>query len=141
LAEAPETGEIKMGTDSTKIYLGAVTQGERITVSVITATSSAATIVLLDDRNTYAALQKSASAIPQILTPVTAVYSGGSNLRLEISIPGSQAASVKSVVNHVYIMDGTGGIKGGAYTVALEDSDDNDYNDYVITVTSTKKAE
>jgi hypothetical protein len=129
-----------MYNDTAIIKLGAIQKGERITISAIAACSSTGSIVLRDDINTYATLQKpNPSDRAQLLGPVTGVYSGA-NLRLELNISHpNYAIKLKSLVDHLTISDGAGDIKGGSYTVAVEDYTDNDYNDYVVSVVSTKK--
>ncbi|MDR1467936.1 MAG: fucose-binding lectin II [Spirochaetaceae bacterium] len=119
------------------IKLTAVANGERMTVSVITACSNTGTITLLDDSTVYGTLKKTTSGQPQFLGAFSAIYGGGSNLRVELDITTS---SLKTLVDYLAILDGAGTAYGGCYTIAVEDSTDNDYNDYVIAVLVTKKA-
>ncbi|MDR2633335.1 MAG: hypothetical protein LBC51_06895 [Treponema sp.] len=129
-----------MSSDKAVIQLGAIPKGERITIMAIAACGSTGTIILRDDSTVYATLEKTNSSIQaQLLGPVSGVYTGA-NLRLELNISHtSYNIKLKSLVHYLAISDGPGDIKGGAYTVAVEDYTDNDYNDYVISVVSTKK--
>jgi hypothetical protein len=131
-----------MSRDTKTVKLEAVSKGERITISAIAACGSTGTITLRDDSTVYAAFRKeSQDTGPKLLGLATAVYGGGGNLRLELDITHvSYEMKIKPLVYHMAIADGTGGVKGGAYTVAVEDWTDGDYNDYVISVVSTKKA-
>jgi hypothetical protein len=130
-----------MSSDTIVIKLGAISKGERITTLVIAACGSSGTIVVRDDAKIYATLPKNSGGQAQLVGPATGVYEGAPNLRVELNATHpSYTIKLKPLVNHQTISDGTGGIKGGAYTIAVEDWTDDDYNDYVISVVSTKKA-
>jgi hypothetical protein len=132
-----------MSKDTAVIKLPAISNGDRITVTVLAACSSTGTVTLRDDAAVYATLRKTGgSDRAQFLGYETAVYGGGGNLRVELDVThASQTMKLKPLVNFLAVSNPAGTVKGGAYTIAVEDlPDGEDYNDYVITVLSTKKA-
>lgn len=126
---------------SSKCLLKNVKNGQRMTISAISACGSTGTIVLRDDSKTYATLKKtSESHLYQHLGNASDKYIGGNNLRVEISIShSSYQISIKQLVNSTSLIDSKGNIVGIVYTIAVEDYDDYDYNDFFITITITNK--
>jgi hypothetical protein len=118
-----------------------IPKGASIAISAVAACGSTGTITLLDDSKTYAVLKKENEQIsPQPLGHVVAVYSGGTNLRLEFNITHtSYIMKLKSIVNHLDISDENGDLKGGIYNIAIENWTDTDYNDYVVTIVADYK--
>ncbi|MDR1095662.1 MAG: hypothetical protein LBL31_04680 [Spirochaetaceae bacterium] len=132
-----------MSKDTATIKLAGISKGDRITVTVLAACSSTGTVTLRDDSAVYATFQKTgASDRAQFLGYETAVCGGGDNLRVELDVTHSfQTMKLKPLVNFLAVSNPAGTLKGGSYTIAVEDlPDGEDYNDYVITVLSTKKA-
>jgi hypothetical protein len=129
-------------SDKAVIKLGAIAKGERITIMAQAACGSTGTITLLDDSKTYATLKKDDVGInTRFLGYGSGIYDGAPNLRVELNISHvNYAIKLKPLVNHWTISDCNGAIKGGVYNIAVDDWTDDDYNDYVITVVSTKKA-
>jgi hypothetical protein len=132
-----------MSKDTATIKLAGIAKGDRITVSAIAACGSTGTITLRDDSAVHATLKKDSQSIQtQFLGHGSAVYGGGANLRVELDISHvSYTMKLRPLVNCLALSDAAGAVKGGAYTIAVEDTaDGDDFNDYVITVLSTKKA-
>jgi len=126
---------------SSKCLLTNVTKGQRFTFSAISACGSTGTIVLKDDSKTYATLRKtSESHLYQYLGNASGEYTGGNNLRVEINIEHSfYQIRIKQIVNNTNLVDGEGKVVGNVYTIAVEDYDDYDYNDFVINIMITNK--
>ncbi len=126
---------------SSQCLLTNVTRGQRLTFSAISACGSTGTIVLKDDSKTYATLRKtSESHLYQYLGNASDEYSGGKNLRVEINIEHSfYQISIKQIVNNTNLVDDKGNVVGNVYTIAVEDYDDYDYNDFVINIMITNK--
>jgi len=132
---------IFMGKDSATIKLQGISSGQRMTISALAMCGSTGTIVLRDDTTVYAEMKKVDQGVsPQLLGHITAKYTGGSNLRLEVSVSHvSIAMDIKSIINYANIVEPSGVIKGNVCNVAIEESTDGDYNDYLITIVSTDK--
>lgn len=126
---------------SSQCLLTNVKSGQRMTISAISACGSTGTIVLKDDSKTYATIRKSSEAHQyQYLGNASDKYMGGRNLRVEINIQhSSYQISIKQIVNNTNLVDSKGNIVGSVYTIAVEDYDDYDYNDFVITIMITNK--
>lgn len=126
---------------SSQCLLANVKSGQRITISAISACGSTGTIVLKDDSTTYATLSKTSEGHQyQYLGNSSDKYTGGKNLRVEINIRhSSYQISIKQIVNNTNLVDDNGKIVGSVYTIAVEDYDDYDYNDFIITITVTNK--
>lgn len=126
---------------SSKCLLTNVKSGQRMTISAISACGSTGTIELKDDSKTYATIRKSSEGHHyQYLGNASDKYMGGRNLRVEINIQhSSYQISIKQIVNNTNLVDSKGNIVGVVYTIAVEDYDDYDYNDFVITIMITNK--
>lgn len=126
---------------SSKCLLTNVKSGQRMTISAISACGSTGTIELKDDSKTYATIRKSSEGHQyQYLGNASDKYTGGKNLRVEINIQhSSYQISIKQIVNNTKLVDKKGKIVAIVYTIAVEDYDDYDYNDFVITIMITNK--
>ncbi|MCH5264771.1 MAG: hypothetical protein J1F02_02650 [Lachnospiraceae bacterium] len=117
-----------------------IKSGQIMTISAASACGSTGTIVVKDDSKTYATFNKtSTSEKYQYLGNASEVYTGGKNLRVEVNVAhsGLQIA-IKAIVNNNNLVDSKGNTIGTVYVIAIEEWTDDDYNDYVITITATK---
>ncbi len=130
-----------MSNASSKCLLKGISKGQGITISAISACGSTGTIVLKDDNKTYATLQKtSLNHLYQYLGNAHCKYEGGNNLRIEVDLNHiSYAISLKQIVTKTDIVDSKGNVVGASYVIAIEDYDDYDYNDIVISILVTNK--
>jgi hypothetical protein len=128
-------------TSTTLIALGAISKGQRLTITATSMAGSTATIVLKDDKETYSTLSKNSTGSSyQFLGNGTGVYGGGSNLRLEITINHiSYEIVVKPLIDCAKIITSKGNIIGCVYNIAIEDWTDDDYNDYIVTIVAVNK--
>lgn len=126
---------------SSQCLLKNIKSGQRLTVSATSACGSTGTIVLKDDSKVYATFRKTSEAHQYMyLGNASDKYTGGNNLRIEVNIEhSSYQISIKQLVVNTNIVDGKGNIVGSVYTIAIEDYNDYDYNDFVITITVTNK--
>lgn len=111
-----------------------------MTISAVSACGSTGTIVVKDDSKTYATFNKTSTSVNyQYLGNASEMYTGGKNLRVEINIAHSSLQiAIKAIVSNNNLVDSKGNTIGTVYVIAIEEWTDNDYNDYVITITATK---
>ncbi len=108
---------------------------------VCSQAASLAKIQLKDDRKTYfTAEKKNSSTALQELTPGGQgdFYSGAPNLRIEITVdyPG---VDIKGHPASYSIVNTRGLVVGHGWNLAIEDLNDEDYNDYYINIVAWKK--
>ncbi len=114
-------------------------QGDYMFWSICSQCQSTATIVLKDDSRTYFTVNKtSPSTDLQKLAQDSAAYQGGNNLRIEIMV-NFPNANIQQTINSYNITDSCANIVGHGYNFCIEDSDDNDYNDYYIDIVAWNK--
>lgn len=126
---------------SSQCSLENVKRGQRMTISAISSCWSIGTITLMDDSTTYSILDNDeATNKHQLLGIRSKKYSGGKNLRVEIEIENDKFdINIKQTVTNTNMVNSNGKIIGSIYTIAIEDLNDNEYNDFVITVLITNK--
>lgn len=95
-------------------------------------------VVFRDDNTTYfKAEKKSHSTDVQHLAQGSAYYTGGTNLRLEISIETSSNLQTSNASDA--ILDSKSRNVGFVYDYCIEDSTDDDFNDIYVNVVAWKK--
>ena len=96
------------------------------------------TIVLKDDSIVYFTANKtSPSTDLQHLAEGGKIYTGGSNLRIEINIPAS--SKISASISRDGVTDGKGINVGALNTFCVEDAGDEDYNDLHINIAAWHK--
>ncbi len=96
------------------------------------------TVKIMDDTKTYANIVKSDTNTDlHILSQDSAMYDGGSNLRIEIQFDNKDVDIKKSQTAGA-IVDDMSNTVGFTYTYCIEDANDNDYNDAFITIIGWK---
>lgn len=109
--------------------------------NVCSQTASTALVELKDDNTVYMSVKKeNTSTELQELTQGCkgAFYTGGANLRFEVTIhnavmPQRGCKSLNGIV------DAEARVVGRTMSLCIEDYNDNDYNDYYITLAAWQK--
>lgn len=111
--------------------LAEVRTGDFIFWTVCSQCLNLATIVIRDNKKIYQTINKvSFSTAFNVLAQTNSIYTGGGNLRIEISIPASTA--IDSSQQSYAITDKEMNSVGHGYNICIEDAGDKDYNDIYI---------
>lgn len=106
-------------------------KGDFMAWTVCSQCLSCGTITLKDDNTTYfTAVKQSPSTDLQLISQGSNTYNGGPHLRIEVSLPSGY--NVKQCILSSNIVDDVSNIVGYLYNYCIEDSTDNDYNDYYV---------
>lgn len=98
------------------------------------------TVVIRDDSKVYKTIKKTSVACSLLkLEQGSEFYSGGSNLRIEITFDKKDINIKESIVSGG-ITDRRANTVGYSYSYCIEDSTDDDYNDIYINVVAWRKA-
>lgn len=118
-------------------YLPNIDEGNIMFWSLCSQTGSTGSIVLKDDNQIYFNKTKDDSSNNlQVITTDSAIYRGGANLRLEVVL--NEGCNINQIINAYNIADSSSRTLGCSYNYCLEDSTDNDFNDYYINVVAWK---
>jgi len=126
-----------MAKASSSVKLEKILKDQQMNIVVTTACASTGKVILRDDKTVYAQFSKGYKEYSQkLLGQAFATYNGGSNLRLEFVDIEHDKVELKHIASYQSIVHPVGNIKGGVYTIAVEDWSDHNYNDYVVTITA-----
>lgn len=124
-------------SNSANYYLNNINQGDIMFWSLCSQTASTGSIVLKDDNQTYFnKIKDDSSTNLEVIANDSAVYGGGANLRIEVVL--NDGCNINQIINSYNITDPSSKTLGCAYNYFLEDSTDNDFNDYYINVVAWK---
>ncbi|SFR64779.1 hypothetical protein [Anaeromicropila populeti] len=119
--------------------IGNIEKGNIMFWSVCTQCGSHGVVTLKDDQQTYFTAKKDTDDWNlQSLAQAYAIYQGGDNLRLEVEVTYPNA-DIEQSINSYNITDPSSNIVGYGYNYCIEDSTDNDYNDYYIDLVAWRK--
>lgn len=122
---------------TTTLFVENFKKGDYMCWHVCSQCYNTGTIVFRDDSKVYfTAEKKSTSTSVQPLAQGSAHYNGGSNLRFDISVDTGTNLQVSPSSDG--ILDSSGRNVGCIYDFCVEDSTDNDFNDFYINVVAWK---
>ncbi|MCL2055270.1 MAG: hypothetical protein FWG90_12685 [Oscillospiraceae bacterium] len=121
---------------SSSCTLPKISKGQRMMIYANSACGSTASIILKDDKETYATIKKGElSHLSRFLGQEIKLYNGGSNLRLEIEMEHpSYDIAIKPIVTFTDTVDALGKSHGGVYNIAVEDYKNNTYSNLSIVI-------
>lgn len=107
--------------------------------SVCSQASNKFTVVIKDDKKTYAKIKKkSSSASLKKLSQDSSEYEGGSKLRVEVTFDNKKVEIKESIMSEG-ITNILAKTMGYIYTYCIEDGTDDDYNDVYIDIVAWRK--
>ncbi len=113
-------------------------KGDYLVWSVCSQCYYTGKVTMKDDTKTYFTAEKTSPITSlQNLGKGSVDYAGGANLRIEIDVPQSTGLDVTNQSSA--ILDKKSNNVGFVYDFCVEDSDDDDYNDFYINIVGWNK--
>lgn len=108
--------------------------------TITSQAGSKANIVLRDDDKIYFSVKKDVEDHNLLLLEQgSALYEGGSNLRIELEVHSHPDLNITQNNNAYSIITSAGDRVGSGYTICIEDHLDADFNDYFFSIVAWKK--
>lgn len=124
---------------SKKYFLREFQNGDFMLWSVCSQAYNKFTVVIKDDKKTYANIKKTdTSTSLKKLSQDSSEYKGGSNLRVEVTFDNKKVEVKESILSGG-ITDSVSNTVGYVYTYCIEDGTDDDYNDVYINIVAWRK--
>ena len=136
---ASENRKEKDSPNMETYYIGGLKKGNLMLWDITSQCSNTFSVTIKDDDQTYVEINKNNYVKElNLLSHEAAIYEGGSNLRIEV-VFDNENVQIKTANASGSIRNEKGKSIGCIYNYSLEDGNDSDYNDAVISLTSWKK--
>ncbi len=132
------SSELLHGTCRETYYLSQLEKGDLMMWDVCSQCSNTFSVTIEDDDTVYATIDKdTAKKELDIVGQDSAIYQGGDNLRVVVQYY-PLTVEIKTAKNSGTVKNEQGTTIGHLHSFSLEDGDDGDFNDAVITIKSWK---